>query len=84
VFFGCRGLEIRRDSVELGVRCPSGAWGKPFASLLELALASIIRCIDEVQLVFGVCAFKQVAEPGSLVSCIAGEVEDDRHASRQE
>ena len=52
VFVGCRGLEIRCDRVEFGVRCPSRAGGKPFAAFLELPLAYVVRCIDEMQLVF--------------------------------
>ena len=79
MFFGCWRIEVRCDFVKVGFRCPFRAWRKPslFTPLLQLALAQIVRCNDQMKLVLGVGPFKQLTEPRALLSCINGKVEDD-------
>jgi hypothetical protein len=77
-------LEVRRDRIELSVRGPGGARGQTCASLPQLALAEIIRSIDEVQLMLDVGALEELSKPPTLRSGIAGKIEDDRNSPRQE
>src|SRR5215467_10675209 len=81
--FGRR-LKERCDGVELRLRGPGSAGEEVLASFLELALAQRVRGVDEVQLMPGVRAFEDRAEPGPLCLRIAGEVEDDRDAFGEE
>ncbi len=54
------------------------------APLFELALAQIVRYDDEMQLVLGAGTIQQLTEPGTLLPCVRGKVEDDRHAFGEE
>ena len=54
-FIECRGIEVRRDIVEVSLRCPFRARreSKFLASLLQLTLTKLVRCHDEVKLMVG-------------------------------
>src|SRR5262245_53503826 len=77
-------LEICRDGVELRFRRPRSARREMLGSLLELTLAHGVRRVDKVQLMLRVGTLEQLAEPRTLRSRIAGKIEDDGDALRQE
>ena len=79
-----RRLEIGCDCIELSFLSPSGAGRQGFASLPQLTLTEIIGSVYEVQFVFDVGALKEPSKPLALRPSVAGKVEDDRHAPRQE
>jgi hypothetical protein len=49
--------------IEFGVRRPGRAGGQGCASLPQLALAEIVRNVDEVKFVFDAGAFEELPEP---------------------
>src|SRR5215470_11751289 len=85
-FIECRGIEVRRDFVEISLRCPFRARreSKLLAPLLQLTLTEFVRCHDEVKLVVGPRHFDQLPKPGSLPLCVGRKVEEDRNPLRQQ
>ena len=78
------GLEIRGDGFELRLRGPSRAGRVALASVLQLTLAQGVRRVYEMQFVFRTRGFEQLPEPRALRPRVAGEVEHDGNAFRQQ
>src|ERR1041384_5525432 len=77
-------LKVNGDRLELRLRGPGGARWKPLASVLQLALAHGVGRVDVVQLVPDIRVLEYAPEPRALRPGVAGKVEHDRQALRQE
>ena len=83
LIFG-RFLKVHRDGIELGIRRPGRAGGQTCASLFQLALAEIIGCINEVQFMINLRAFKYLSKPLTLNPRVTQKIEDHRNPVGQE